>query len=333
MAAKIRVGVAGAGFIGVVHARAYKQVPGVELVGIADPVRERVEPLARELGCRSFRSYEELLEEKLDIISICLPPALHLPAAQAATQAKTHILMEKPITRSVEEADHMLALCRLAGVYLMTGFTHHFYPEMREAKRLLESGIIGQPLTVLDSMSITYTFVLPWYRDKEIAGGGVFMCNAVHGFDRVSWVLGQRVTAMAAMIEPTVGTRAEDYGSALARFDGGAQGTFFQHWGPYRTLMCEMQLYGESGMLHVRSWDSLEVFTSGQRTIHKYYHPDASLSDRAQVGMVAELTEMVEAIRAGRQPEPGGDAGRTSVALVLATYKSAQLGQWIDVPA
>ena len=71
------------------------------------------------------------------------------------------------------------------------------------------------------------------------------MCNAVHGFDRVSWVLDQNITAIAALVEPTQGSRAEDYGSVLARFDGGAQGTFFQHWGPYRTVMCEMQLYGD----------------------------------------------------------------------------------------
>jgi predicted dehydrogenase len=331
MAAKIRVGVAGAGFIGVVHARAYKQIPAVELVGLADPAAERAEPLAQELGCARFHDYESLLQAGVDIISVCLPPRLHLPAAEAAARAGVHILMEKPISRTVEEADQMLAVCRAAGIYLMTGFTHHFYPEMREAKRLVESGAIGRPLTVLDSMSITHTFVLPWYRDKEIAGGGVFMCNAVHGFDRAAWVLGQQIAAVAAMIEPTEGSRAEDYGSALVRFDGGVQGTFFQHWGPYRTLMCEMQVYGESGMLYVRSWDSLELFTTGKRTSQHFYHPDAGLSERVMVGMIAELSEMVEAVRQGRQPEPSGEAGRTSVALVLATYKSAETGQWVEL--
>lgn len=334
MAAKIRVGVAGAGFIGAVHARAYKQVPHAELVGIADPVDEKVESLTRELDCQRFHTYEEMLAEaNLDIINICLPPALHMPAAEAAAQVGVHILMEKPITRTVEEADRMLAVCREAGVYLMTGFTHHFYPEMREAKRLIDSGAIGQPLTVLDSMSITYSFVLPWYRDREIAGGGVFMCNAVHGFDRVSWVLGQNVTALAALVQPTTGSQGEDYGSVLARFDGGTQGTFFQHWGPYRTVQCEMQIFGEEGMIHVRSWDSVEVWIGDKKTIHRYYHPDYGLAERSMVGMVGELSEMVDAVRAGRQPEPAGEAGRTSVALVLATYEAAQKGTWVEIPA
>ena len=85
MAAAIRVGVAGAGFIGAMHARAYKQIPGVELVGVADPVAEKAEAITRELGGQHFRGYEELLERaNLDIVSICLPPALHMPAAKAA---------------------------------------------------------------------------------------------------------------------------------------------------------------------------------------------------------------------------------------------------------
>jgi predicted dehydrogenase len=331
MTKTIRVGVAGAGFIGAVHARAYRQVPGVELVGVADSIGEKAAALAKETGCKAFHDYDALLKAGIDVISICLPPQPHLAAAEAAARAGVHILMEKPIARTVAEADQMIAACRAAGVYLMTGFTHHFYPEMREARRLVREGAIGQPLTALDAMSITYSFVLPWYRDRDIAGGGVFMCNAVHGFDRVGWVLGQCITAVAAQVQPTTGNQGEDYGSALARFDGGAQGTFFQHWGPYRTVMCEMQIYGEQGMLHVRSWDSIELLAGEKRTIQRYYYPDHSLSDRTMLGMVAELAEMVDAVRQGRQPEPGGDAGRTSVALVQAVYQAAERGTWVEL--
>ena len=159
------------------------------------------------------------------------------------------------------------------------------------------------------------------------------MCNAVHGFDRVGWVLNQRITAVSALVQPTEGAQGEDYGSALARFDGGTQGTFFQHWGPYRTLMCELQIYGEEGMLHARSWDSLELLIGDNRTVHRFYYPDHGLAERVMIGMVAELTEFVEAVRAGRQPQPSGEDGRTSVALVLATYRSAQTGTWVELPA
>jgi predicted dehydrogenase len=333
MVATIRVGIAGAGLIGAVHARAYQRIPGVELVGVADPVREKAGAVAREAGCQPFHDYAALLETDIDILSVCLPSVLHLPAAEAAAQAGTHVMMEKPIARTVEEADRMLAVCQKTGVYLMVGFTHRFYPEMRQAKRLIKGGTIGRPLTVHDSMSIDRRFVSPWYLDQDVAGGGVFMCNAVHGFDRAGWVLSQNINAVAALIEPTEDSRGEDYGSVLARFDGGAQGTFFQHWGPASTLQCEMQVFGEEGMIHVRSWDSIEVLVGDTRTVHHCYNPYQGHTERIMVGMLAELTEMVEAVREGRQPEPSGQTGRMALALVAAAYQSAETGAWVEILA
>jgi predicted dehydrogenase len=327
MTGKLRVGIAGAGFIGVVHARAYGHVPDIEMVGIADPIAEKAEPLAKASNSRVFRDYDELLKAGVDILSVCLPPALHQPAAEAAAQAGTHVLMEKPIARTLAEADALIAACQKAGVNLMVGFTHHFYPEMVEAQRLVRDGVIGRPLIVLDHMSITYKFVLPWYRDKEINGGGVFMCNAVHGFDRACWVLNQKVLEVSAFVEPVSGRRAEDYGAAIARFDGGTQGNFFQHWGPYETLQCELQVFGEEGMVHVRSWDSVEVLAGATRTTKRFYGPTLGIEERTMVGMVAELYEMVSSVRERRAPSVGGAEGRAALAAVLAVYESSATGQ------
>jgi predicted dehydrogenase len=333
MVASIRVGVAGAGLIGAVHAQAYQQVAGAELVGVADPLRERAEVVAREAGCQPFHDYAALLETGIDVLSVCLPTALHLPAAEAAAQVGTHVMMEKPIARTLPEADRMLEVCQSAGIYLMTGFTHRFYPEMCQARRLISEGLIGMPLTVHDSMSINSSFVSPWYRDRDVAGGGVFMCNAVHAFDRASWVLNQNITALTASIQPAEASQGEDYGAVLTRFDDGAQGAFFQHWGPYPTLQVELQVFGEEGMLHVRSWESIELVTHDRRTVEYCYNPYLGHEDRIMVGMVAELSEMIEAVRQGRQPVPDGEAGRTALALVLAAYHSARVGAWVDVSA
>lgn len=327
----IRVGIAGAGFIGAVHAKAYLQVPDVEIVGIADPIESKAEPLAKLTNSRVFRDYDELLGAGIDVINVCLPPSLHLGAAQAAARAGTHILMEKPISRTVEEANAMLEDCRRAGVYLMTGFTHHFYPEMLQAKQWFDSGVIGKPLIVLDNMSITHGFVLPWYRDNEIAGGGVFMCNAVHGIDRASWVLNQQIKAVSALIQPWQGRAAEDYGAGIARFDGGTQGNFFQHWGPYRTLQCELQIFGEEGMIHVRSWESAELLIGAERTVKHFYKADAGLTDRSMIGMISELDEMCNSVREKRAPSVPGEAGREALKVVLAMYRASETGQWVDV--
>jgi predicted dehydrogenase len=213
----------------------------------------------------------------------------------------------------------------------MTGFTHHFYPEMIEARQMVAAGLIGRPLIVNDAMSITYSFAQPWYRDRDIAGGGVLMCNATHGLDRAGWALQQKVTAVSAIIEPTTGQRVEDYGAAIVRFDGGALGNFFQHWGPYRTVSCQLQIFGEQGMVRVQSWDSVELMIGHTRTVKHFYKPDSGLAERAMVGMIAELTEMVNSVRAGRPPSVTGEDGRAALATVQAAYQSAETGQWVEV--
>ena len=76
---------------------------------------------------------------------------------------------------------------------------------------------------------------------------------------------------------------------------------------------------------------SLPISEASRAAIQRYYHPRQGFSDRTMQGMVAELTDMAEAVRQGRQPEPGGEAGRTSVALVQAVYQAAGRGAWVEL--
>ena len=84
-------------------------------------------------------------------------------------------------------------------------------------------------------------------------------------------------------------------------------------------------------MIHVRSWDSVELMIGDRRTVHHFYKPDSGLPDRTLVGMIAELTEMVNSVREGRPPSVTGEDGRASLAAVLAAYRSAETGQWVEV--
>jgi predicted dehydrogenase len=323
--------VVGAGAIGEVHARAYRQLDNVELIGVADVNVKRADAVANQVNCSSFYEYEALIDAGLDIVSVCPPPNLHLPIAERAAAAGVHIMMEKPMARTLGEADQMLAVCRAAGVRLMVGFTHRFYPEMQAAKRVIESGVIGNPLTVLETVSIRINPKVNWNRNREIAGGGALMTNASHGFDRVSWLLGQKITAIAAMVESSGESRTEDFGSALVRFDRGAQYTFFQHWGFYPTLMIDLHLFGEEGKIHVRSWDSIEVTAGNKQTLERFYYAGDNLYDRTLVGMVRELQEMVDAVRENRAPSPSGEDGRRALRLVLTAYQASETQSWIQL--
>jgi predicted dehydrogenase len=157
------------------------------------------------------------------------------------------------------------------------------------------------------------------------------MCNAVHAFDRACWAINQRLSAVAGMVEPATGRRVEGYGAALARFDGGSLGNFVQHWGPYRTVQCELQIFGENGMIHVHSWDSIEWMVGETRTVKHFYKKDDGQVERVMVGMVAELTDIVDSVREHRPPSVTGEGGRAALAAVLAVYESSRTEQWVDV--
>ena len=144
--AEIRVGVIGFGYMGKLHAEAFASIPGTRVAAIAEP-HPRVES-AMPSGARHHHDYRELLASNLDAVSVCVPTHLHFQITLEALAAGKHVLLEKPIAVNLEEANQMLGAARTAGKTLFVGMTHRFYPELREAKKLLEPLRISPRSTV-----------------------------------------------------------------------------------------------------------------------------------------------------------------------------------------
>lgn len=147
----LNIGVIGAGQVAERHAVAYADHPDARIVAIADTDPKRAEALAMRFRAAPYTSYEELLvAEELDAISVCVPHDLHLPVTRAAARKQIHLMMEKPIANTLDEADEILELVDRAGTRMMICFVHRFRNEAMEAKRVLAGGAIGAPTTVLD---------------------------------------------------------------------------------------------------------------------------------------------------------------------------------------
>src|SRR5215213_7957011 len=111
----IRAGICGAGFIAAAHARAYAALSHVQLTAVADPRPGKADQLAQRYGASAVASLEELLDAGVDMISICTPTPTHAELATAAIRAGKHVLCEKPIARTVAEAEAMLAAASETG--------------------------------------------------------------------------------------------------------------------------------------------------------------------------------------------------------------------------
>lgn len=125
MTTPVRVGVVGVGYLGSIHARIYAAIPGVELVGVADIAAETADRVAREYGCQSYTDPYGLIG-KVDAVSIVVPTTAHREVAVPYLDAGIHMLLEKPIAPSVEEAEQVVTAAERAGVVLLIGHLERF---------------------------------------------------------------------------------------------------------------------------------------------------------------------------------------------------------------
>jgi predicted dehydrogenase len=135
---KVRVGVVGVGYLGRFHAEKYANHPEVELVGVVDIDPAKASQIAKTTNTRAFLKLEELLG-RVDAVSIVVPTALHHRAAKQFLDQGTHVLLEKPITASLEQADELIDLASRKGLVLQVGHIERFNPAVTAVKALLKS--------------------------------------------------------------------------------------------------------------------------------------------------------------------------------------------------
>src|SRR5512139_2227241 len=147
---KVKVGLVGSGFIADIHAAAFKMIAEGEVVAVASTPPGAAKKFAEERGiAKAFDDYRDLLADKdIEMVNLCLPNDLHAEVAIAAAKAGKHVVCEKPLCRTLEQADRMIAACRQAGVLLMYAEELCFAPKYVRAKTIVDEGAIGRAFLV-----------------------------------------------------------------------------------------------------------------------------------------------------------------------------------------
>ena len=327
MTAPLAVGLLGAGLIAGVHAHAYRDSPGVRLVGVADPVPGKAERIAQPHGAAVVRDLEALLDLGVDVVDICTPPHRHAGQVLAALAAGRHVICEKPMTRTLEEARRVVAAAADAPGLLMVGHVTRFEPDHRAARQRVLAGEIGEvrQLTHSTASSVPGWSEGGWLVDPALSGGPL-LDQAVHSFDYAGWVIGSpaiRVQCMAA--EGAAGPAT--YTVTTVRYANGAIAHVECSWAhpPARGFKLSSEIVGTQGRL---SW-------SNDHMMGGVLHPrdgetqwwDA-LGDR---GMRAELRAFFEAVRAGGTSPVPATAAMESLRTALAALESARTGEVVDL--
>lgn len=316
--------IVGCGNIARKHARAFAEIGAPFFFASRDPAR--AEAFAREHGAAGgFRSYAEALASReVSAVLLCTPHDVHLPQALEAARAGKAIIAEKPIARTLGEADGMIVAARAAGVPLLVSEHFRFAPAVRRARSLLDEGAAGQVKSVVvQNFAMAETFGPSWRQDAVRMGGGALVDGGIH-FVSILVALGGVPRSVLALSPPnTLPMEGEDGADLLCALEGGATGALHFTWAA-PGIMQEFPrflAYGTEGSILCRRTD-LVLFRRGRDPERILEFPnlhDPSVFRAMHEAFVAFLRD------GGANPCPG-ERGRDDLSVVRAAYKSRRLG-------
>jgi len=296
--ATLCVGVVGVGVMGSNHARVFSELPGVSLVGIADPDRKQAGLVGRLLGCTAVADVNALLKLNVDAVSIAAPTHLHREIALTCAAQGVHILVEKPIASSVEEGGAIIAAARRAGVTLMVGHVERFNPAVEAIKDAIRNEEI---------LSIAITRVGPF--PPRMSNVGVVIDLAVHDIDLIRWFTDSDIVEVQPQLSSAVAER-EDIALLQFRTASGVLAHINTNWlTPFKARNVTVATRGKYVMGDLLTRQVTECFG---------FQPDGSYSMRhLSVGhaepLRSELLAFLRAVRSGDAPAVTGEEAVASL--------------------
>ncbi|CAI6083436.1 Inositol 2-dehydrogenase/D-chiro-inositol 3-dehydrogenase [Paenibacillus sp. JJ-100] len=341
----INVAIIGAGAISSAHIAAYMQFPErCRIVAVVDMYVEKAQNRIIEyrlLSAVAATDYHDLLQADIDLVSVCTPPYTHASIASDFLRAGKHVLVEKPMASSLEEADQMLNAAQKSGKLLSVVAQNRFTTPMMKLKNVLDSKLMGPILHVqVDSYWWRgHNYYDLWWRGTwEKEGGGCTLNHAVHHIDAMLWMMGSPIEVQAMMANTAHNNaEVEDISMAMLRFGHGTVGMITSsviHHGE------EQQLIFQGKEARVSApW---KVAASTSRS-NGFPEPNPKLEQQLQqqfdelpevthAGHAGQVENVLDAIERGAPLIVDGESGRNTLELIIAIYKSASMGEKVVLP-
>lgn len=323
--ATLRMGLIGAGGMGMALARAAKARPDVQFVGAADPVAESAAKAAAELGGKPFAGYAELLAQDVDAVLVATPNPSHCEVVLAAAAAGKQIFCEKPMALNVADCDRMIAAAQKAGVKLMVGQVLRLIPGFARARALVHSGELGRPLAVAIERS-SYWSPSGWRTEQRNTGGVLYEVN-VHELDFMRAILGDAKQVYAAISGACLpGTNTPGINFVTVTFHDGGMAILNSNsllpQGQYQVaITCE------KGSIRC-AWGEVEYQLAGGE---KQSVPAEEIKALPE-GVPCEIGSFVDWVLYAKPPIVTAADGRAAVELAQAAVQSGATGHPVRLP-
>ena len=298
--AKLKIGVVGCGVLGSRHAEIYSKLPHVELVAVCDRHAERAEKLAERVNAKPFDRLEPLLE-KVDATSICTPAAQHHGVSKVALEAGVHLLIEKPITTTLEDADELLKIAKDKKLTLQTGHIERFNGAVSAAKKIVQNPIFIE----CDRIGLF---------DPRVADVGVVLDLMIHDIDIILYLVNAPVKTIQA-VGMNILSQSEDFANCRIEFDNGTVCNLTA------SRMAQKRLR-KIRIFEKERYISLDYFRQEALTFNKesaetsetLYRP---LDIRKSNPLEDELKHFIRCIENHEEPRVGGEDARAALKVAL----------------
>lgn len=347
---EFRIGIVGLGSVATAHLHAYQLLKNVSIVSVCDMQLEKVTSTAEQLDARPYTDYRQLLADGgIDLVLVLTPASSHREIVEAAAREKIHVLCEKPLAVTLEDAESMVRECRNAGVKLFYGSCYRYLPAVKKAYELINSGVIGKIQLMTEQVVggkgfDAYRELPPSHYPLEGPGGhGMgLMDHGIHLVDIFSWFTGSdiirvqgrgQISGAPAHSEYMVMQFADNeighliynpatYSSCLPAEGVFSEGNSWQdngelstpnHWENEPGYIC---VYGTAGSLRIFYYANALYVNNGEgmRRIE--------LDGRPAFGHFAtQLEDCAQAIMEEKKPSISGDDGLRALKSVLEVYR------------
>ncbi len=345
---EVRIAVIGTKGMGRGHIKAINAVERARLGAVCDVDAEEARKAGEEFGVPHFADLKEMLRvEVCDAVSVCTPHWFHPSITVSAAKAGKHVLTEKPMAVTVADADRMIKACKKAGVVLRVIFQHRQAPLRRAARKLIESGELGEiGRTLLVSTGCrtnNYYRQGGWRATWKGEGGGVLLNQAPHALDQLVWLSDMMPDRVYGVTETCLHPiEVEDRASAVLRYPNGAVG--YVHVSTTEAPSDQLiEIAGNKGKLVI---DSNGVRIARLKTPMREFvetsdqmwgRPEHEWSDVAPEpeglkGHAADVRDFVGSILDGSEAGVTGESARRSLELANAIILSSKTGKEAKLP-
>lgn len=343
---RTKVAILGAGFISDIHLESYHRfIPEAEVVAVYARNPEKAKEFAAKHHiAKWYTDIDTLIRESdCEIVDICLPNFLHADACIKAAKAGKHIIIEKPLAVTLEEADAMIDACKKANVKLMYAEELCFAPKYERVRHLVKEGAVGDVYMLKQSEKHSGPHT-DWFYDVNLAGGGVLMDMGCHAMEWFRWMLGNAkatsVYASMSTVYHKERTKGEDNSVVIVEFENGVTAVAENSWAKHGGMDDRSEVHGTGGVIYA------DLFM-GNSAISYSKHGYGYAMEKADTtvgwsftvfeevfnqGYPHELKHFVDCVRNNKVPLVTGEDGRVVLEILYAAYASAGQGKKIMLP-